>query len=352
MKELSEIYSEMMQTFTEKTGFAMDDTADLAVRLYAAAAQLQSLYIYADWVLAQSFAQTASGEYLDRHAALRGVTRKGGTRANGVLRFRIPAALESDLTVPAGTVCSTAGLVRFVTTEPAVIEAGELYADAAAEAEAVGVSGNTAAGTVTVMTQAPVGVSGVSNPAAFSGGSGEEDDEALRRRVLESFRRLPNGANAAFYEQRAMQHEGVAAVSVIPRDNGVGTVTVVVASADGENDQALLTEVADDLQAVREIAVDVSVTAPTVQTVDVSLCLRPRDGFSFDEAKTAVQSALGGYFTGRLLGTNVYRAALGNLVYDTGAVENYTLSEPAQDIVCDARTLPRLGTLTVTEAAQ
>ena len=57
MKEIAEIYGQMLETFEEKTGFAMDDTADLAVRLYAAAAQLQALYIYADWALTQSFPQ-------------------------------------------------------------------------------------------------------------------------------------------------------------------------------------------------------------------------------------------------------------------------------------------------------
>ena len=138
MKEVSELYRQMLDVFTEKTGFSMDDSADLAVRLYAAAAQLQTLYIYADWALAQSFPQTAEGEYLDRHAALRGIARKDGEKAHGVLRFRVELAREDDLTIPAGTVCSTAGLVRFVTLEDTVIAAGDLYADAPAQAEAAG----------------------------------------------------------------------------------------------------------------------------------------------------------------------------------------------------------------------
>ena len=137
MKELSEIYDRMLEIFTEKTGFRMQDNADLAVRLYAAAAELQTLYVYADWSLRQSFVQTASGNYLDHHAALRGITRKLGARASGTLRFRVELPLEDALRIAAGTVCSTAGLVRFVTDEDAVIEAGSLYADAPAHAEAV-----------------------------------------------------------------------------------------------------------------------------------------------------------------------------------------------------------------------
>lgn len=229
MKEVAEIYEQMMAVFAEKTGFQMEDTADLAVRLYAAAAQLQTLYVYADWALGQSFPQTATGTYLDRHAALRGLQRKEGTRAQGVLRFRLALAREDDLSIPTGTVCTTTGLVRFMTTEAAVIPAGALYTDVPAVAESAGAAGNVPAQTVTELTKAPVGVAGVLNPAAFTGGSDEEEDDALRARVLDSFRRLPNGANAAFYEARALAHSGVAAVSVLPREQGIGTVGVVIA---------------------------------------------------------------------------------------------------------------------------
>ena len=184
MKEISELYEGMLETFEEKTGFAMEDTADLAVRLYAAAAEIQALYIYADWALTQSFPQSAAGKYLDYHGQLRGITRKSGHKAGGILRFKIDSARAEPLRVPAGTVCTTAGLVRFVTTEDALIRAGALYADAAAEAEIVGTAGNVPAERITNMTRAPVGVTGVTNPAAFAGGSGEEDDESLRERIL------------------------------------------------------------------------------------------------------------------------------------------------------------------------
>ena len=240
MKEVDELYGKMLAVFEEKTGFTMDDTADLAVRLYAAAAQIQTLYAYSDWAINQSFPQTATGEYLDYHAALRGITRKAGTKARGSLRFRLDAAREDDLTVKRGTVCATAGLVRFVTTEDGIIAAGELYADIPAEAESVGTSGNAGAETITVMTRAPEGVSGVLNPKAFTGGSGAETDEELRARVLDSFIRLPNGANAAFYELRALSHAGVEAAVVIPRMNGIGTVGVVIAAPEGVPSEELL----------------------------------------------------------------------------------------------------------------
>lgn len=349
MKEISELYEGMLETFEEKTGFAMEDTADLAVRLYAAAAEIQALYIYADWALTQSFPQSAAGKYLDYHGQLRGITRKSGHKAGGILRFKIDSARAEPLRVPAGTVCTTAGLVRFVTTEDALIHAGALYADAAAEAENVGTAGNVPAERITNMTRAPVGVTGVTNPAAFAGGSGEEDDESLRERILDSFIRLPNGANAAFYELRALSHPGVEAVRVIPRHQGIGTVGVVVSSAGGVPEQALLQEIQDDLDSVREIAVDVTVMAPELERMDLAVRILPKPGRSFDSAQAAVRTALTAWFDGGLLGKPVYRTQLGKVILDTGLVETYEITAPTKDLPGNARRLPQLGTLTITE---
>ena len=339
MKEISELYEGMLETFEEKTGFAMEDTADLAVRLYAAAAEIQALYIYADWALTQSFPQSAAGKYLDYHGQLRGITRKSGHKAGGILRFKIDSARAEPLRVPAGTVCTTAGLVRFVTTEDALIRAGALYADAAAEAEIVGTAGNVPAERITNMTRAPVGVTGVTNPAAFVGGSGEEDDESLRERILDSFIRLPNGANAAFYELRALSHPGVEAVRVIPRHQGIGTVGVVVSGAGGVPEQ----------DSVREIAVDVTVMAPEPERVDLAVRILPKPGKSFDSAQAAVRTALTAWFDGGLLGKPVYRTQLGKVILDTGVAETYAITAPTKDLPGNARRLPQLGTLTITE---
>ena len=350
MKEVEELYGKMLAVFEEKTGFTMDDTADLAVRLYAAAAQIQSLYAYSDWAMNQSFPQTATGEYLDYHAALRGISRKAGTKAKGTLRFRIDRALEEDLPIKSGTVCATAGLVRFVTTQDGAIAAGELYADVPAEAESVGTSGNAGAQTITVLTRAPEGVAGVMNLRAFTGGSGAETDEELRLRVLDSFIRLPNGANAAFYELRALSHTGVEAAVVIPRMNGIGTVGVVIASPEGMPSENLLRQVQDDLSAVREIAVDVTVLAPQVQQVPVSAQILPKNGVSFEEAKAEAEKAVKSLFTGALLGKSLYRAAISSAIFATGKVQNVALTQPQADIVGTQRTLCRLGELLITEA--
>lgn len=102
MRSIEEIYQAMLETISERSGFSPAEDCDLAVRLYAAAAQVQALELQADWVLDQSFPQTAQGVYLERHAAMRGLSRTNATKAVGTLRFSAQTAPTADLTIPAG----------------------------------------------------------------------------------------------------------------------------------------------------------------------------------------------------------------------------------------------------------
>lgn len=349
MKTVDEIYEELVADYADRAGYTPDDSCDQAVRLYAVAAQIQALTVQASWVLDQSFPQTAQGEFLDYHAAMRGLTRSEASKASGTLRFSIPDAAPADLVVGGGTVCMTADEVKFETTEDAVLHAGSLFVDVPAEALQAGASGNVAAKTIHMMTAYPTGITACINPGAFSGGSDAEDDESLRKRILESYQRLPNGANAAYYEKTALSHDGVAAAKAVGRARGIGTVDVYITSNGGVPDTNLINEVQSDLAEKREIAVDVKVMIPTKQSVNVSVELSVADGKDFSAVKTSVEQALTGYFTGKLLGKPVLPAELGQLIYAVDGVTNYHILAPAADLAGDDTVLPILGTLTVTE---
>ena len=76
---VEEIYQQMAAAFEEETGVTLRGDGDMAVRLYAVAAQIYGLYVQAEWVDRQCFPQTAVGEFLDKHAQLRGLTRRAAT---------------------------------------------------------------------------------------------------------------------------------------------------------------------------------------------------------------------------------------------------------------------------------
>ena len=352
MKEWTEIYEQMRGTFAQRAGFVPSEGCDSAVRLYALAAELQSLLMQADWVLDQSFPQTAQGMYLDYHAETRGITRAAAEKAAGTLRFAAADKVTAACPIEKGTVCMTAEGVRFETTEDAAIAVGSQWADVPAQAVEAGAGGNVIAGTVTLLSAMPVGVVQCTNPTAFSGGCDAESDEALRGRVLASYQRLPNGANAAYYEQEAMRYPGVAAAKAVGRARGIGTVNVVIATHAGVPDAALLAAVETDLQKKREIAVDVKVLAPTVETVAVTAALKAAPGYTFAEAKAGAQSALEALFTGELLGKSVTTARLLTLLCGVEGVENVHLTAPAADVAVGSTELPMLGTVTISELTE
>ena len=84
MKSVEEIYNEMMAAYADATGTEAAGSGDLAVRMYAMAAQVFSLYVQCGWVERQCFPQTAEGTCLDMHAQLRGLERRAATAAVSV----------------------------------------------------------------------------------------------------------------------------------------------------------------------------------------------------------------------------------------------------------------------------
>ncbi len=347
MKTIEEIYDEMLAVFRRETGAEGAAVSDLSVKLYAVAAQVYGLYAQAQWLARQCFPQTAQGEYLARHGALRGLERRRAVRAEGKIRFSLDAAAGADLTIPAGTVCTTAGLVRFETVADTVLPAGQTAVEAEARAVEPGAAGNVPAGSILAMAVPPVGVSRCVNPLPFVGGADEENDESLRLRVLDTYKRMPNGANVAFYEQGALSFEQVAAATVIPRSRGKGTVDVVVSTAAGLPGAELLAELTKYFEQRREIAVDVQVRAPSVRGVDVTVAVKPAEGSEADRVKAEVEGALRGYFCGERLSQDVLVAKLYQLVFSQAGVANCTVSAPAADVRMDAGELPVLGRLTV-----
>lgn len=335
MKTRQEIYAQMCALYTQKTGVEAEKTCDVAVRLMAVAAQIEGLYLQSEWVKAQCFPHTAQGEHLDYHASLRNLQRKQGTKARGVVRFHSEYTQDTDRVIAAGTVVMTKGLCRFETTQAATILAGETMTDAPAQAILSGTQGNVAAREIALFAAIEGGVCTCENLKPFTGGTDAEGDESLRARVLASYSRLPNGANVAYYEKGALAFPEVAAVQVIGRARGIGTVDIVIASHDGVASDALLKTVQDYFESQREIAVDVKVIAPQVVPCTVEIALRCQLGTDEQAVAQQVKARIAQQFTGENLGKHVRVVQLGNVIFSCDGVENYQILSPNADVVVE-----------------
>ena len=281
----------MQNAYFEKTGECVDWHSDLGARLQTVASEILSLYAYGDFVLRQAMAATACGEYLDNHAALRDIRRKTAAQAAGALTFSLAAPKETAVPVAAGTVCSMAGkpFVQFITTEAGTIAAGETAVTVPAEALRTGSEGNAPAGTVTVMVNPPSEVLGVTNEEAFVGGFDEESDEALRRRVLASYRICQTGFSADSVREQLLQLDDVTDCRV---QFGDGEYRICVLPKNKPLTPALEAAIRSRLAVTAVTDYPVTVTGCTVRSFDLvlNLHLKVADDAAADEARERVKA--------------------------------------------------------------
>lgn len=349
MKTTQEIYEALREAFAERAGFAPDEGCELAVRLYAAAAQLESLYAYADWSRKQCFPQTAAVEYLDLHAGLHGLSRDPAVCAGGTLVIGVGQALDFDLTVPAGTRFCVPGGEFYSLEGDCAIPAGQTEGEAAALCLRPGAAGNAAPGEICGLVEAPNYVTSVTNPLAFTGGLEAESDEHLRQRILSACKRLPNGANAAWYEAVALAVPGITSAAAIAAYPSAGHVGLCVSGSYSLPSDGQVQAVRQALAGRTELGVTLTLLSPTEHPVDLGLTVWPVDGVAGADALAAARTAIEAYFAKPLLMRGFYRSELGSRIYDTGLVKNYAFSQSVEDLPPNARVLYTLGTLQIAE---
>ncbi|MEG2015651.1 MAG: baseplate J/gp47 family protein, partial [Oscillospiraceae bacterium] len=234
-----EILTTMKTKFKQESGFEADDASDIGIRLRLLAGQLFSQSADISFVANQVFLQTASGEFLDKHAQMRGFSRRLATKAHGTARFATAKAALSDIVIPIGTLCAISGAnaQNYATTQQATLLQGKTFVDIPIVAQSSGTNGNAALGCVTILINPPQGINSVTNTTVITGGSEQEDDELLRSRIFKSFAQISNGANQQFYEEIAMQNPKVISVNAISTARGAGTVDVVFDTAEQDTAQ-------------------------------------------------------------------------------------------------------------------
>lgn len=318
----------MIDTYEEESGFRPEKESDVMLRLRVLTGELYQEHAHAEYILRQMFPTTASGEYLEAHAAQRGLSRRHGTKAVGRVVFTAANETHEDILIPAGTeVCTTDELLRFVTDSDAVLASNAHTVIVNATAAKIGSAYNVRVNSIGVLVTPVIGISSVGNNAGFNGGTDDESDEMLRERVAESYRNISNGANAAYYRSIAFSVDGVYSASAVGCSRGVGTVDVYACDR-GRN---LPTEKISEIQALldekREVNVDVRACAPVELVINLYIRLTVADGYDFDTVAENVRIAVTNYINGLGIGNNLWLSNVGEVIYHTEGVSGYRFLE-------------------------
>lgn len=258
--------------------------------LAPAAAELVQMYIEADVILNEAFADTASREYLIKRAAERGVAPKAASYAvvKGIFNMNVPGGSRFSL-----------GSLNYKVTEKIAESQFKL------ECETAGTEGNRNFGTLIPINYID-GLSYAEVTEILIPGEDEEETEQLRARYFATLDSQAFGGNITDYKEKVNELQGVGGVKVYPVWNGGGTVKLIVINSEyNKPSEELISDIQTRIDPVQNrgngagiapIGHIVTVEGVGVQTVDIETNISYNPGWIWDDLKDYVEKTIDEYF--------------------------------------------------------
>jgi uncharacterized phage protein gp47/JayE len=254
-------------------------------RVIAGASHL--LHAHLQFLSEQIFPDQSEAEYLERQAALYGLSRLAATYAQG----NVTLTGTNGSVAPTGTVLQRADGQQYVTLADGTIAAGT--ATVAIQALTAGLAANASAADPLNLITPIAGISSAVVVAAggLTNGADTESDEGLRARLLLRLQEPPLGGAVTDYVAWALSVSGVTRAWVYPMELGPGTVTVRFVTDDVDPIIPIAGKVAEVqayIDARRPVTASVTVVAPVAVPVNFTIAVMPNTA----AVKTAVESEL------------------------------------------------------------
>lgn len=259
------------------------------------AAELAQAYISLDALLNETFADTASLEYLEKRAAEKGLSRIAATYAVLQAEFT-PAALEIAIGARFNH-----GTLNYVVTEK--ISSGVYQV----RCETAGTIGNASLGALIPIDYIE-GLETAKLTEVLVYARDAETVEELRKRYIEAQQTQAFGGNIADYKDKVMSLDGIAvgSVKVTPVWNGGGTVKLTITNAEhGAPTDELIEEVQNAIDPVGHsgqgyglapIGHVVTVEGATATSINIVTAITYESGWSWDASKAYIMAAIDEYF--------------------------------------------------------
>lgn len=320
-------------------------------------------------VFISTYTQTAQGEFLDRRAQEKGLSRIPATNIEVEAKFTDPSG--QPFNVDLGLRFSSIGdnPVYYIVDEKITDGTYSLKASIAGDA------GNRYTGQILPVDNISglgyATITKVTIPARD-----EETDDDLRARILADVGLTEYGGNVADYLQMVVEKGDVGAAQIYPTWNGGGTVRVVI--LDNQFNPAstsLISEVQETLDpkdssgngyGLAPIGHTVTVAGPTSKVINISMKVSTEVGLTYVDVTPAIQTALNDFFlnmrkqqwatiqNGRSYALKVFIAQISAAILGVSGVVNVsdlTLNNAAKDITLTfsntLQEVPILGSVTV-----
>lgn len=341
---LQNMHDRMSGVDKREGSVAYDMSAPVAI-------EFMNTYINMEAVLNETFADTASKDYLIKRCNERGIYIEPATYAIRQGEFNID--------VPVGSRFSLNQL-NYVATEK--IEEGIFKM----QCETVGVVGNAESGSMIPIDYIE-GLETAKLTDVLIPGEDEEDVESLRQRYFDSFESQAFGGNEADYRQKIKAIDGVGGVKIYRTPNGGGTVgAVIIDSTFSKPSNTLVEDVQAKIDPIEGHGEGLGL-APIGHIVTISGCgetvvniqthITFQDGWSWDKIESNVTEAIDNYF--KELSQGWEDADKNDLIVRISQIEtrlldvegvldiaNTTLNGGTSNLSIDKDSIPKRGTVT------
>lgn len=255
------------------------------------AIELALLYIEFGIIENESYADTASREYLIKRAAERGIIPYAATYAVVEGQFS-----PTTINIPIGSRFNCDNLNYAVTKKVA----DGIYQ---LQCETLGVEGNVSSSTLIPIDY----ISGLETAEITSvlvPGEDEEETESLRQRYFDSFNTTAFGGNKTDYIQKTNAIEGVGSTKVTPVWNGGGTVLLTILDSNFDKATDTLIDIVqneiDPTQdatglGIAPISHVVTVNTADEVTINVSATFTFDTSYTFSNLKTQIEDVIKEY---------------------------------------------------------
>ncbi len=319
--------------------------------LSALAYEMEKLYIQADYIIDQGYADSADYESLKKMAADRGIYPEEATCAS----FRA----EFNVAIPSGA--------RFNLKQYNYIVSDLLDPDAhayLAVCETPGSQPNGLLGELTPITFVE-GLESAELTELLVAGSDAEKEDAFLERYKASYQYDSYGGNISAYEEFFSSQPGIADSKVYPAWNGAHTVKgVLIGSNFKAPSEYLISQISQACDpdpgkgyGFAPIGHAVTVVAVEEVTVDVGTNISFSNGYSFETSKEAIEGAIEQYFDSirKTWADNenltVYISRLESAILDVQGVIDVSgtvLNGSGSNLALEADQIPVLGEVTNT----
>lgn len=274
------------------------------------------IYVALDTILNETFADTASRDYLIKRCAERGITPLPATYALAIGEFNM------DIPIGARFSCDK---YNWAVTEK--INTGKYYL----QCETAGADPDNYLGTLIPIDYID-GLTKAELTAIAINGEDEEETETLRLRYLNSFKNQAYACNRAQYIEMTEAIAGVGGCKVIRAWNGAGTVKLIITDSNYkppsatlvDNVQTAIDPTQNSGEGVGLASIDHEVTVEGVvgTTIGISTNLTFASGWNLSECLTYIENAIDAYYNE----LNATWASEDNLIVRISQIESRLLA--------------------------